>query len=86
MEFTKLNLISEGKTKRLWATDSKKHAIAEFIDDSMMYHGKRKMYFKNKGKLCNEINTIMMQVLEENNIATHFVEKISDNECVVKLA
>ena len=86
MEFTKRELISEGKTKRLWATDSKKHAIAEFSDDAMMYHGKRKLYFKNKGKLCNEINSILMQVLEENNIATHFVEKLSDSECVVKLA
>ena len=86
MEFTKLNLISEGKTKRLWATDSKKHAIAEFRDDAMMYHGKRKMYFQNKGKLCNEINAIMMQVLEENNVATHYVTKLSDNDCVVKLA
>ena len=86
MEFNKLNLISEGKTKRLWSTDSKNHAIAEFSDDAMMYHGKRKMYFKNKGKLCNEINAILMQELEENNIATHFVKKLSDNDCVVKLA
>ena len=86
MEFTKLNLISEGKTKRLWSTDSKKHAIAEFRDDAMMYHGKRKMYFENKGKLCNEINAIIMQVLEDNNIATHFVAKLSENECIVKLA
>ncbi|MCH5156770.1 MAG: phosphoribosylaminoimidazolesuccinocarboxamide synthase [Clostridiales bacterium] len=86
MQLTKLNLISEGKTKRLWATESKTHAIAEFRDDAMMYHGKRKMYFPNKGKLSNEINAIMMQVLEENNIATHYVEKLSDNDCVVKLA
>ena len=86
MEFTKLNLISEGKTKRLWATDSKQHAIAEFRDDPRMYHGKRKMYFKDKGKLCNEINSIMMHVLEESNIATHFVTKLPGNECVVKLA
>ena len=86
MEFTKLNLISEGKTKKLWATDSKKHAIAEFSDDGVMYHGKRKMYFSGKGKLCNEINSIIMHVLEENNIATHFVQKLTDSECVVKLA
>ena len=86
MKLTKQNLLSEGKTKRLWATDSPKHAIAEFIDDAMMYHGKRKMYVPNKGKLCNEINAIMMHALAENNIATHFVEKYSDNAMVVKLA
>ena len=86
MQFTKQNLISEGKTKRLWATNSEKHAIAEFSDDAMMYHGKHKIYFPNKGKLCNEINAIFMQVLADNNILTHFVEKYSDNEMVVKRA
>lgn len=86
MKLNKLNLISEGKTKRLWATDNNKYAIAEFSDDAMMYHGKNKLYFPGKGKLCNEINAILMQVLADNNIPTHFVEKYSDSAAVVKLA
>lgn len=86
MQYNKLNLLSEGKTKRLWATDCPSHAIAEFSDDAMMYHAKKKLYFPNKGKYCNEINAILMQVLEDNNIPTHFVAKISDNEMVVKRA
>ncbi len=86
MEYNKLSLISEGKTKRLWATDSSAHAIAEFSDDAMMYHAKKKMYFQGKGKYCNEINAIFMRLLEENNIPTHFVETYSENSMVVKLA
>lgn len=86
MNYTKLSLLSEGKTKRLWATDSPKHAIAEFSDDAMMYHAKEKLYFKGKGQYCNAINAIFMRLLEENNIPTHFVDVYSDNSMVVRLA
>lgn len=86
MELKKLNLISEGKTKRLWATNNPRLAIAEFYDDPTMYHSKRKQYFDGKGVLANEINVILMQVLEDNNIPTAFVRKFSDNSMVVKLA
>ncbi|MCX4286246.1 MAG: hypothetical protein OSJ68_02975 [Clostridia bacterium] len=53
MSYAKLALISEGKTKRLWATDSDAHAIAEFSDDAMMYHAKKKLYFKNMYNLLS---------------------------------
>ena len=86
MEFVKHELLSEGKTKRLWATDSQTHAIAEFSDDAMMYHAKKKLYFEGKGRYCNEINALLMQYLEENNIATHFVQRYNDNSIVVKKA
>ena len=86
MDYVKLNLLSEGKTKRMWATNSPTHAISEFSDDAMMYHARKKVYFPEKGRYCNEINAILMQVLEDNNIATHFVEKFSDNATVVKRA
>lgn len=86
MNYEKLQLLSEGKTKRLWATNSATHAIAEFSDDAMMYHAKKKMYFKGKGRYCNEINALLMEHLEENNIATHYVERFDDHSIVVKKA
>lgn len=84
MEYEKLQRLSEGKTKRLWATNSSTHAIAEFSDDAMMYHAKKKLYFEGKGRYCNEINALLMEYLEENNIATHFVERFNENSIVVK--
>lgn len=74
----KLELISEGKTKRLWATEDPQIAAIEFVDDSVMYHGKHKLYFSGKGKLCNGINALIMQELSENNIPTHFISKCDD--------
>lgn len=79
----KQQLLYEGKTKRMWQTDDPKLAIAEFSDDAMMYHAKKKQYFEGKGAYCNKINAILMQNLEENNIATHFVSLNDDNSSVV---
>ena len=86
MEYEKLELLSEGKTKRLWATNSASHAIAEFSDDAMMYHAKKKLYFNGKGRYCNEINALLMQYLEDNNISTHFVRRYDESSIVVKKA
>ncbi len=86
MDCKKLALIGEGKTKRLWQTDNEKHIIVEYSDDAMMYHGKKKLYFEGKGHYCNEINAILMQLLEDNNIPTDFVEKLSDNCLLAKKA
>lgn len=82
----KQQLLYEGKTKRMWQTDDPKLAIAEFSDDAMMYHAKKKQYFEGKGAYCNKINAILMQNLEENNIATHFVSLNDDNSSVVRHA
>lgn len=82
----KQQLLYEGKTKRMWQTDDPKLAIAEFSDNAMMYHAKKKQYFEGKGAYCNKINAILMQTLEENNIATHFVSINDDNSSVVRRA
>ena len=82
----KQQLLYEGKTKRMWQTDNPKLAIAEFSDDAMMYHAKKKQYFEGKGAYCNKINAILMQNLEENNIATHFVSLNDDNSSIVRRA
>lgn len=86
MQYPKVQLIGEGKTKRLWTTSDEKHIIVEFSDDAMLYHAKKKLYFEGKGHFCSEINALLMQQLEENNIPTHFVRKLSGNCQLVKKA
>ncbi len=86
MAYSKQQLISEGKTKRIWATESDRHVIAEFYDDPTMYHAKTKQYFAGKGILCNQINGLLMRYLEQNGISTHYVQNFSDNSMVVRKA
>lgn len=80
----KQQLLYEGKSKRVWTTNDPKFVIAEFNDDPMMYHAKKKQYFEGKGAYCNKISAILMQVLEDNNIHTHFVSRYDDNSMVVR--
>lgn len=86
MNYEKTSLICEGKTKRLWNTNDKKHIIVEFSDDAMMYHAKKKIFFDGKGFLCNEINAILMKALDQNNVPTDFVCKLTENSLLAKRA
>lgn len=86
MMHDKVELLREGKTKSFWITSEPKYLVAEFRDDPTMYHSKKKEYFTGKGALCNQINAIIMGILQENNIPTHFVEQIDKNCSLVKRA
>lgn len=86
MDYRKIQLVGEGKTKRLWTTNDDRLLIAEYSDDAMMYHGKQKLYFEGKGHYCAEIAALLMTQLHDNNIPTDFVQTISSNCLLVKKA
>ncbi len=86
MQYEKKELIAEGKTKRVWATDNPRLAIVEFKDDALHYHGKKHVYFPGKGALSNKINAYLQELLDENGILTHFKCRYSDTESVMHLA
>lgn len=86
MQYEKKELIAEGKTKRVWATQNDRLVIVEFKDDALNYHGKKHVFFHGKGALSNQINAYLQKLLEENGIPTHFKCKYSDTESVMHLA
>lgn len=53
MQYEKKELIAEGKTKRVWATQNDRLVIVEFKDDALNYHGKKHVFFHGKGALSN---------------------------------
>jgi phosphoribosylaminoimidazole-succinocarboxamide synthase len=78
-------LIYEGKAKRIYTVPGKKDlVIQEFKDDATAFNGLKKDKISNKGIRNTEITTYIFKYLAENNIPTHFIEKISDNEMIVK--
>lgn len=78
-------LLYEGKAKRIYSiADRDDVVIQEFKDDATAFNGLKKDTIKNKGIRNTEITTILFNYLSENGIPTHFVEKISDNEMIVK--
>ncbi|MEK6599314.1 MAG: phosphoribosylaminoimidazolesuccinocarboxamide synthase [Deltaproteobacteria bacterium] len=79
-----LEKIYEGKAKILYATDSPDLLIQYFKDEATAFDGKKKGIIQEKGILNNKISSRLFQYLEDKGIPTHFVERPSDREMVIK--
>jgi phosphoribosylaminoimidazole-succinocarboxamide synthase len=78
-------LLYEGKAKRIYEIKDKPGLyIQEFKDDATAFNGLKKDQIKNKGILNTSITTALFGYLMKNGIPTHFVEKISNTEMIVK--
>ncbi|MEA4846708.1 MAG: phosphoribosylaminoimidazolesuccinocarboxamide synthase [Clostridiaceae bacterium] len=80
----KLEMIYEGKAKKVYTTDNEAFYIVEYKDDATAFNGLKKGTIVNKGIMNNEISAKLFKILEEKGVKTHQVEKISDREVVVK--
>lgn len=80
----RLEKIYEGKAKILYVTDSPDLLIQYFKDEATAFDGKKKGIIQEKGILNNKISSRLFQYLEDKGIPTHFVERPSDREMVVK--
>ncbi|MDE4542454.1 phosphoribosylaminoimidazolesuccinocarboxamide synthase [Thermoanaerobacterium sp. R66] len=80
----KLNMLYEGKAKKVYKTTDEDYYIIEYKDDATAFNGIKKGTIQNKGVLNNEISAILFELLEKEGIPTHFVKKLSDREMLVK--
>lgn len=80
----KLEQIYEGKAKKVFKTDDPKLYIVDYKDDATAFNGEKKGTIADKGVVNNVMSDIVFQMLEKKGIPTHFVEKLSDRETLVK--
>jgi phosphoribosylaminoimidazole-succinocarboxamide synthase len=80
----KLELIYEGKAKKVYKTSKPGYFWMEYKDDATAFNGLKKGQISGKGHLNNEISTIFLSLLKENGIENHLVEKISATEQIVR--
>lgn len=80
----KLELLYEGKGKKLYATDNDLQIISEFKDDLTAFNAQKKGNEKGKGSLNCQISTIAFKLLEQNGIKTHFIESLNENSMLCK--
>jgi phosphoribosylaminoimidazole-succinocarboxamide synthase len=73
----------EGKAKRLWHTENPHTLRMEFKNDATAFNGEKKASFENKGRLNNEISSLIYQFLEKQGVATHFVRRIDETNVEV---
>ena len=74
----------EGKAKKVFATDDKNYYIVSYKDDATAFNGLKKGTISGKGVINNKVTNHLMKLLEQNDIPTHFVKELSDNETLVK--
>lgn len=84
MKVERQNQIREGKAKILYATESPNQIIQYFKDDATAFNALKKGTIKEKGIINNTISSWIFRYLEKQGVATHFVEKLSDREMLVK--
>jgi phosphoribosylaminoimidazole-succinocarboxamide synthase len=80
----KQKLLAQGKAKSMYETDSESVLLMEFRDDASAFDGKKMSALNNKGKVNNQFNAFILDLLEKEGIATHFIETISTHESLVK--
>ena len=80
----KLDLLYEGKAKRLYITSDEDLLISEFKDALTAGNGEKKGSEEGKGKLNCKISTQLFKLLENGGLKTHLVKTLDDNNQLIK--
>ncbi len=77
-------LIREGKSKRIYATDDPELAIEYFKDDAMAFHGLKRGRIVGKGEVNNAISRKFFSLLSEHQVPNHYVQPLDSRSSIVK--
>jgi phosphoribosylaminoimidazole-succinocarboxamide synthase len=77
-------LLYEGKAKRIFSTDDEQIVLIEYKDSATAFNGQKKADITGKGRLNNEITSLLFLKLQEQGIPSHFIKRISEMEQLVK--
>ena len=80
----KLELLYEGKAKKVFATDDPELLIVSYKDDATAFNGEKKGTIVGKGAINNRMTNHIFKLLEKEGVPTHYIEELSDCETVVK--
>lgn len=80
----KLEMLYEGKAKRVYKTESPDVFWIEYKDDATAFNGEKKGTILDKGIVNNKMSAFLFEKLEAEGLPTHFIELINDREMLVK--
>lgn len=81
---SKLEMLYEGKAKKVFKTDKTSEYIVEYKDDATAFNGEKKGQISEKGLINNQMSAIMFEALEDKGVPTHFIKLLSEREMLVK--
>ncbi|MFU0828301.1 MAG: Phosphoribosylaminoimidazole-succinocarboxamide synthase [Lachnoclostridium sp.] len=80
----KLDMLYEGKAKKVYKTDNEDVLIVDYKDDATAFNGLKKGTIVGKGVINNRMSNHLFRLLEKEGVPTHFIEELSDRETAVK--
>ncbi|MCD2492039.1 phosphoribosylaminoimidazolesuccinocarboxamide synthase [Lacrimispora sp. NSJ-141] len=80
----KLDLLYEGKAKKVYATNEPDVLIVDYKDDATAFNGLKKGTIVGKGVINNRMTNHVFKMFEKEGIPTHYIEELSDRETAVK--
>lgn len=80
----KLEMLYEGKAKKVYTTDVEGVYIVDYKDDATAFNGLKKGTIVGKGVINNKMSNHLFRILEKAGVPTHLVEELSDRETAVK--
>lgn len=80
----KLEMLYEGKAKKVYTTDVEDVYIVDYKDDATAFNGLKKGTIVGKGVVNNKMSNHLFEILEKAGVPTHLVEELSDRETAVK--
>ncbi len=73
-----------GKAKTVYTTDDKNKLILFFRNDTSAFDGEKIEQLARKGMVNNYFNAFIMQKLQAGGVPTHFEQRLSEQESLVK--
>lgn len=84
LDMKKLELLYEGKAKKVFKTEDEDALIVDYKDDATAFNGEKKGTIVGKGAINNRMTNHIFKLLEKEGVPTHYVEELSDCETAVK--
>lgn len=79
-----MELLYEGKAKKLFLTENDSEVLMEFKDDATAFNGQKKTQFKEKGRINKRLTCYFLRMLEQEGIPTHLVRDVDETRMIVK--
>lgn len=76
--------ITEGKGKRVYATENPDEAVVYYKDEAIAFHGLKRGRIIGKGEINNRISEYLFTLLAREGVPNHFIRRIDDRSSLVK--
>ncbi|WP_416148737.1 phosphoribosylaminoimidazolesuccinocarboxamide synthase [Salipaludibacillus sp. HK11] len=80
----KKTCLYEGKAKRIYETEKPEVLWVEYKDEATAFNGEKKDVLVGKGRLNNEISSLIFSTLAKQGIKSHFIERLSETEQLIR--